>query len=1374
MTRLFKRQMYFWARTIWGTALFLIISLAVVVQLGRTVFPLLNDYQEEIEEQLSVRLGVQVEVGNITAEWTGLRPRITFADVSVRNLQGETVFSADTANAEVSLLSSIKDWRLGFRRIRFNGLAATLAQNQAGRWWVQGLTRKTGGEQPLTGAAVPQLSDPMDIFLFGRRVELNQTRLVLLFRSGLTTDIAVPHIRLENDTQFHRLKAAFAVDEGEQALDLVVEASGNPRDEAGFETKGYLRLQDFPSEKVLAVFGIGSDLLIGKDGSDGQDAWYGDGRVNMSLWFGGSAARGVTMVGEVDLKGSPLRPPEGVEWPQSLQGKISGGWDSKKGWQVGLYQARLVWSEFISPSVDLSLVGGLADDTELTVASIDVAAWSEVLSRAGAFRGRLADVMGDIQPRGELFNIHIVPRPAERGHFVLRANVRDGSVEAWQGAPALNGVNGYVEASAWGGEIRLSTERGFSMSFPRLFHESLAFNSAHGAVSWVIDLSEGHVGVASSVVHLANDDVAATGHFHLRLPVGERLGNEDPELTLVIGAKEGSAGMHRQLVPYIVPQPVLDWLDRAVVAGTLRDVGFIYHGSLAKEPTTARIIQLHARVREGEVAFDPNWPPLTQAAGSLYLDGEKLYIKDLQGRLGGVQVDRVQVQLVRLDEEERGVRVQGALAADSRAAVDLLMQSPLRNLGGEELSSWRLQGPMVGEVDLLVPFDADHPAAYQNIKLHFSSNRLEMPNKNLTFEELSGPLEFDSAKGLSSAGLRGHLWGQPATAALRTEATTSGKEIVAELAGTVSIADVREWSGRPELAFASGVSEAAGELRIPMYDGGTVKMFLASSLEGVTLNAPPPFYKSADSSLPLQILLEHRPDQSTQRFRFVLPDLAELLVINRDDEVHAVDLALGSIRNESGAGAANEIVPGVVRIHGHVAQADAIPWRVALEQLTNLYTQQPSEAREPAGTGVSTQQRNLPIQLNLRLGHLQAGDLLLENLRVTGGNEGGLWRIGLEHPTLVGTVTLPEGDRPMNLQLDRLYLPAEAVEATQSHSPEADSSEIVAQIPDLENTEDGEPSLPPSPPSDFWQTLDLAAVPPMDIQIQDLRKGDTHLGRWEMKLRPIDKGLLAYDLIAKTAGLTISGRGKTGAELVWLRTPTGNSSYFSGLVKGRDLADTFRHLGLDPALTSDNAAFDVDLQWEDVPPRFTLAQLAGVVNMSIERGVFARGGAAGENPLLKLIGLLNFDTLARRLRLDFSDLSSTGLAYETIQGSLLFRAGSINIRDPLQVETPSSHLQLVGDLDVTRETLDAQLVATLPLAGNLTVAAAITGGVPLAIGVYVAGKVFKNQVDRVSSLRYKVTGPWADPKAKLEKIFENSVTEPARAPDKSGGGLDGE
>lgn len=213
-------------------------------------------------------------------------------------------------------------------------------------------------------------------------------------------------------------------------------------------------------------------------------------------------------------------------------------------------------------------------------------------------------------------------------------------------------------------------------------------------------------------------------------------------------------------------------------------------------------------------------------------------------------------------------------------------------------------------------------------------------------------------------------------------------------------------------------------------------------------------------------------------------------------------------------------------------------------------------------------------------------------------------------------------------------------------------------------------------------------------------------------------------------------------------------------------------MAIEPPLNSDSARFDVDLQWPAPPVEVDLLKLAGVVQLNVQRGVFSRAGSVGENPLLKLIGLLNFDTLARRLRLDFSDLSAAGLAYEEIDGSLLFRSGTVAIRQPLQVSTPSSHLQLVGDLDMERETLDTQLVATLPLAGNLTVAAALTGGVPLAIGVYVAGKIFKDQVERVSSLRYNVTGSWNDPQAKLERIFDNSVADPGdpeQDPPASGG-----
>lgn len=1325
-----KRHLSFWARTVWGSALFLIITLAVVVQLGRTVFPMLDDYRSEVEQQLSSRLGVQVGIDHIRAEWTGLRPRVTFTGVSVRNAEGQLVFSADSANAEVSLLATMRDWRLGFRRIRFRGLDATLEQNESGRWWVQGLARRLDEEKAEDDK--DRITDPMDIFLFGRRVELAQTHLKLLFRSGLTTDISVPHIRLENDATFHRLETAFAVDEGEQAFHLVIEGDGNPRDEANFDLKGYLQLQDFPSEKVLAVMGIDSHMLA--QDADVQGEWHGDGSVNLALWFNGSANRGVTLAGSLEVFGSPLKSPAGIEWPQLLRSDLNGRWDSKKGWQLGFNQARLIWTEFSAPPVDVLLQGGIGQETRLAVASLDVAVWTEIVLRAGLIRGYAAEVLDTLRPRGELFNIQLARRTREQGYFSLKANIREGGVDAWVGAPALQGVEGYVEAGAWGGEIRLQTDHGFSMNFPQIYDEPLVFDRAQGAIGWDIDLNARRVGVSSSLLYLANEHVSANGHFNLRFPLNRDIA--DPEMTLVIGAKQGSAMLHHQLIPNVLPQPLLEWLDRAIQGGQLENAGFIYHGPLG-ESDLARVVQLQAEVHEGELVYDSQWPALRNASGKVYLDDRDLYVTDLHGFLGNVQVKDAQVQLLQVSDEDLGVRVRGSVAGDSRAAAEFLAQSPLRDLGGDELASWQWQGELAGNVDLLVPFDVDHPAAYQKVKLRFIDNRLVMPNLNLDFANLNGPLEYDSATGLSSSGIGALLWGKPVSAAIRTEMSGNSSQLLVDLTGSADVADVRKWSARPELVFAAGVAEVTGQLKVPLRNAGdTLNLSLTTPLEGVDIMAPPPLGKTAAQAMPLQIEVEHQRESGFQHYRFVLQDLAKLLVINQNGVVRALDMALGHV--------ANSAESGIFHIHGQVDSADAMVWWDAIQELVRVRSEAEKAADE---SGEVTADQEMPIRLDLVFGNLQAGDLELENFHMTGGNAGDIWKIGVEHPTIAGSVTWISDEQPLQLQLERLYLPDDDVAS--GNTPET------ATVDQLLSQDDLFQPLEPEP--DFWQSLDLAAVPPMDIQIQDLRSGDRQLGRWDMKLRPIEKGLLAYDLTAATVGLNIAGRGKPGAELIWLRTDSGNETFFSGQITGSNLGDTFRHLGLDPALTSSNAVFDVDLQWSDVPPRFTLANLAGEVDLTIERGIFSRGGAVGENPLLKLIGLLNFDTLARRLRLDFSDLSSTGLGYETIRGSLLFRTGSIHIRDPLQVETPSSNLQLVGDLNVVQETMDTQLVATLPLAGNLTMAAVFTGGVPLAIGVYVMGKVFKDQVDRVSSLRYDVTGRWDDPKVKLERIFENTV-----------------
>lgn len=142
---------------------------------------------------------------------------------------------------------------------------------------------------------------------------------------------------------------------------------------------------------------------------------------------------------------------------------------------------------------------------------------------------------------------------------------------------------------------------------------------------------------------------------------------------------------------------------------------------------------------------------------------------------------------------------------------------------------------------------------------------------------------------------------------------------------------------------------------------------------------------------------------------------------------------------------------------------------------------------------------------------------------------------------------------------------------------------------------------------------------------------------------------------------------------------------------------------------------------------------------------------------MKLIGLVNFDTWLRRLQLDFSDLFAAGMAFDELKTGVRFDAGTLHFKQPVKVELPSGKMRLEGSADLIAETIDAHLVATLPVGTNLPWIAALAGGLPAAAGVYLTSRIFGRQVDRISSLGYRVTGPWSDPRIEVERVFSDKA-----------------
>ena len=61
---------------------------------------------------------------------------------------------------------------------------------------------------------------------------------------------------------------------------------------------------------------------------------------------------------------------------------------------------------------------------------------------------------------------------------------------------------------------------------------------------------------------------------------------------------------------------------------------------------------------------------------------------------------------------------------------------------------------------------------------------------------------------------------------------------------------------------------------------------------------------------------------------------------------------------------------------------------------------------------------------------------------------------------------------------------------------------------------------------------------------------------------------------------------------------------------------------------------------------------------------------------------------------------------------------------------------------------------TLPVSNSLPWLAAIAGGLPAAVGVYVASKVLEKQVNSFTTLVYEVTGSRTDPQVRFQRLFD--------------------
>ena len=1326
-------------------SLILLLILAVYVSLGRQLLPYVGNYHADLETQLSERLGQQLRFTSIDGQWRRFNPILTLHDVAIASAQSngdESLVQVDSLTLEVNAWASLLQRRLQIASVAIDQPKFTLEEDAAGRWQLFGFE-----SDPSVALDADQALD-----LVSRVSDLTLTNLELTLRraNGESRSFERSRLRIQNRNEQHSLRLDVWQSDVIGPLTVAAELSGA----RATELSGllYVLLPDTDYSAMLSRdFGDSASL----------NALEG----NAEMWMSIRNGQLESAQGNIDIARLGLDLPQTYAVEDLATQFYLRRTGTDQAWELWLEKFGFNWNEL--QWRESNLYANLAAGKHFSLAAdrLNLGISTGVLGASGLLSEEANAQLLDHNPRGELENFDLEfslsDEGSDAGQMRLVANLNDVAMSARGTVPAIWGIDGYTELSFDTRQKRLTgfadvDSRRLMFQLPTMFNDVWAYDHINGRVSVDLDVAQGQLLTLSSSVIVAESE-AVSGHAQFSLLTKKRA-DEDTvaDLELKVGVSRGDISKKAIYLPNAPEvkdglRSLMTWLDGAILDGTAVNSGLIYRGSvLPSTNPNDRTLQLVFNVENGTLRFDPQWPVLDSLNGYVLIGDRNVDISVSSGQSQGIGFDST-TAAIRPNAEGPGnwLTVSGKGAGEAQQALRYLQETPVTRGFGNYIADWQGQGEVDLALDLRIPLGIVGSTPVVNVGLQLRDDTLYIPEFELRFDSVSGALQYNSSTGLVGQGVSATLFEQPISMNLLSnvdsERTTNTR---VEIEGAVEVPQLRAWPKQSGfvvdmLGRTSGKMDYMALLEIAQPSDVAVeapkrRLTIDSKLEGVELNYPAPFKKIASAALPMHMTVDFL--DTREDLHVTLGDITSVNIGLRDGQIRSGLVFLGRQNEGVSVRRLNANAPGL-DVLGTLQRFDYEEWMLALRDTASVDS-------AGSGNGNFSSLRDAINAVDVTIADAYAFGQNAKDVNVQIASEAQYWKLSLASATVEGEVQVPyANDVPLEVNLSHLVFPA-------AEEPESSASSFdLAWVG------------PPPAEDAYWLEQDrvdiLADVDPrefpyMNFQAADVRRGEAEYGSWQFTIEPNESGAVFSKLLVDTRGVRAGKEGEEG-RFMWTYDGKVHHSYFSSILEAGNLATVLSNFGYAPSLESTSAEFHTSVDWNGSPAFFAVESLSGDVDLKVLEGRFLQSNAGAANGALKLISIINFDALVRRLRFS-DDLLRSGLSYEQINGALKINDGIVDIVDRLQIIGPASLFQVSGQLDLAQQTIDGSLYITLPLSDNIPWMSGIAVlnnliNWQVAVGVFLFDQIFGEQVDSLTSAQYTLKGPWASLEPRLNQVF---------------------
>ena len=204
--------------------------------------------------------------------------------------------------------------------------------------------------------------------------------------------------------------------------------------------------------------------------------------------------------------------------------------------------------------------------------------------------------------------------------------------------------------------------------------------------------------------------------------------------------------------------------------------------------------------------------------------------------------------------------------------------------------------------------------------------------------------------------------------------------------------------------------------------------------------------------------------------------------------------------------------------------------------------------------------------------------------------------------------------------------------------------------------------------------------------------------------------------------------------------PLGSRTYFTGTLNSTDVDATLSRLDFAQGVTGETMGIVFDVGWDGGPRSQFADTLDGDLQLRLTRGQLeeVEPGAG------RMLGLMSFAELPRRLSLDFRDVFNKGFRYSSIGGTFSIEDGVASTCD-MSLEGPAALIGMVGQVDIPGEQYGQGAVISAKVGNTLPIVGAVVGGPPAAAAMLIFSQIFRTPLEQVGQVFYSISGPFQEP-----------------------------